>query len=46
MNFMFLESQKSIKDRAKNGDNISIGYSDVDKQYKVNTAQSLDAQKR
>ncbi|MDI6034030.1 TonB-dependent receptor plug domain-containing protein [Flavobacterium sp. LB2P84] len=44
MNFMFLESQKSIKDRAKNGDKISIGYSEVDKQYKVNTAQSLDAQ--
>ncbi|MFV8337481.1 TonB-dependent receptor plug domain-containing protein [Flavobacterium sp. RSP29] len=44
MNFMFLESQKSIKDRAKNEDNISIGYSEVDKQYKVSTTQDLDAQ--
>ncbi|MFV8372499.1 TonB-dependent receptor plug domain-containing protein [Flavobacterium sp. LB2P74] len=44
MNFMFLESQKSIKDRAKNEDNISIGYSEGDKQYKVSTTQNLDAE--
>ncbi|MGZ9735567.1 TonB-dependent receptor plug domain-containing protein [Flavobacterium sp. GNP002] len=43
MNFMFLESQKSIKDRAKNGDDISIGYSEVDQKYKVNASQKLDA---
>ncbi|MFV8270395.1 TonB-dependent receptor plug domain-containing protein [Flavobacterium sp. GT2N3] len=44
MTFMFLESQKSIKNRVKNGDNINVGYSEVDKQYKVYTTQSLDAQ--
>ena len=44
MTFMFLESQKSIKDLIKNGDNINVGYSEVDKKYKVYTTQSLDAQ--
>nr|WP_315211569.1 TonB-dependent receptor plug domain-containing protein [uncultured Flavobacterium sp.] len=44
MNFMFLESQKSIRDRAKNGDDISIGYSEVDQKYKVNASQKLDSQ--
>ncbi|MFV8367586.1 TonB-dependent receptor plug domain-containing protein [Flavobacterium sp. XS1P27] len=44
MNFMFLESQKSIRNRAKNGDDISIGYSEVDQKYKVNASQKLDAQ--
>lgn len=44
MNFIFLESQKAIKDRAKNGENISLGYSEVDQQYKVNTVRSLNTQ--
>ncbi|MFV8339633.1 TonB-dependent receptor plug domain-containing protein [Flavobacterium sp. LB3P21] len=44
MNFMFLESQKSIRDRAKNGDDISIGYSEVNQKYKVNASQKLDSQ--
>lgn len=44
MNFMFLESQKSIKNRAKNGAEISIGYSQVDQQYKVNLSQTIDTQ--
>ena len=44
MTFMFLESQKSIKNRVKYGDNINVGYSEVDKQYKVYTTQSLDAE--
>ena len=44
MNFMFLESQKSINNRIKNGDDISIGYSEVDQKYKVNASQKLDAQ--
>lgn len=44
MNFMFLESPKSINNRIKNGENISLGYSEVDQQYKVNTVKSLNAQ--
>lgn len=41
MNFMFLESEKSIKERTKKGDKISIGYSEVDKKYKVNNSEGI-----
>lgn len=39
MNFMFLDSDKSINERTKKGDKISIGYSEVDKKYKVNNSE-------
>lgn len=41
MNFMFLESEKAIKERTKKGDKISIGYSEVDKKYKVNNSEAI-----
>ena len=41
MNFMFLESEKTIKERTKKGDKISIGYSEVDKKYKVNNSEAI-----
>lgn len=45
MNFIYLESEKSIKDSKNNDDNVSIGYSQVDKKYHVNNVQSLNAEK-
>ncbi|MFV8326135.1 TonB-dependent receptor plug domain-containing protein [Flavobacterium sp. ZS1P14] len=41
MNFMFLDSDKAARGRTKKGDKITIGYSEADKKYKVNNAQSL-----
>ncbi|MFV8373986.1 TonB-dependent receptor plug domain-containing protein [Flavobacterium sp. LB1P62] len=41
MNFMFLDSDKSIKGQTKKGDKITIGYSEVDKKYKVNNSVAI-----
>lgn len=41
MNFMFLEPEKQTKARLKKGDKVSIGYSEVDQKFLVNTTQSI-----
>lgn len=41
MNFMFLEPEKEAKARLKKGDKVSIGYSEVDQKFLVNTTQSI-----
>lgn len=41
MNFMFLEPEKEAKAHLKKGDKVSIGYSEVDQKFLVNTTQSI-----
>ncbi|SDG82682.1 TonB-dependent outer membrane receptor, SusC/RagA subfamily, signature region [Flavobacterium omnivorum] len=44
MSFIFLESEKEIKNRIKKGGKITIGYSEEDQGYRVKTAQTMDVQ--
>lgn len=44
MSFIFLESEKEVKNRIKKGGKITIGYSEEDQQYRVKTAQTMDVQ--
>lgn len=41
MNFMFLEPEKSIKERTKKGDKIRIGYSEENQKYQVISSESI-----
>lgn len=45
MNFMFLESDKSMKERTKKGDKITIGYSKENQKYQVINSESIGVEK-
>jgi TonB-dependent SusC/RagA subfamily outer membrane receptor len=45
MNFMYLESEKSGKQRLKKGSEVNIGYSETDQKYQVNTKQNINSSK-
>ncbi|MFV5702706.1 TonB-dependent receptor plug domain-containing protein [Flavobacterium sp. XS2P12] len=45
MNFMFLESDKSMKERTKKGDKITIGYSKENQKYQVLNSESIGVEK-
>lgn len=42
MNFMFLESDKTKKDQASKNDEVSIGYSTIEKKDQVNKVENID----
>ena len=51
VDFIFIDGKKSAKDRLKEGDNVSIGYSEVEKKYvaikveSINTKKQIDAKR-
>lgn len=45
MNFMFLEPEKKGNERLKKGSEVSIGYSETDQKYQVNTKQNINSAK-
>lgn len=44
MSFIFLESEKALKNKIKKGAKINLGYSQEYQEYRVKTAQTVDVQ--
>jgi TonB-dependent SusC/RagA subfamily outer membrane receptor len=42
---MYLDPEKKVKDRPKKGSEVTIGYSEADQKYQVNTKQNINSAK-
>ncbi len=45
MNFMFLETEKSLKEQTKKTDKVMIGYSEVNQKYQVKNVENVSVEK-
>lgn len=46
VDFIFIDGKKSAKDRLKEGDNVSIGYSEVENKYVAIKVESVNAEEQ